>query len=69
MLAVGDGINDVCLLRAAGRSVAFNPKAAPVREAADHVLTDDLRRILDLLDEPVPKLPELREQPFAAPEL
>lgn len=68
VLAVGDGINDVCLLRAAGRSVAFNPKAEPVREAADHVLTDDLRRILDLLDEPVPRLPELREQPFVPTE-
>ncbi len=69
VLAVGDGINDVCMLRAAGRSVAFNPKAEPVREAADHVLTGDLRRILDLLDEPVPRLPELREQPFTAPEV
>lgn len=65
---MGDGINDVCMLRAAGRSVAFNPKAEPVREAADHVLAGDLRRILDVLDEPVPRLPELREQPFTAPE-
>lgn len=66
VLAVGDGVNDVCMLRAAGRSVAFNPKADAVREAADSVLAGDLRRVLGLLREPVPKLTELRSQPFAA---
>jgi HAD superfamily phosphoserine phosphatase-like hydrolase len=68
VLAVGDGMNDVCLLRAAGRSVAFNPKADRVRQAADSVLTGDLRRVLSLLEEPVPRLPELRAQPFVPSE-
>jgi phosphoserine phosphatase len=68
VLAVGDGVNDVCMLRAAGRSVAFNPKADLVRQAADSVLTGDLRRVLSLLEEPVPRLPELRAQPFVPSE-
>lgn len=41
-VAVGDGLNDECLLREAGVSVAFEPKAASVAEAAQHVLYGSL---------------------------
>jgi HAD superfamily phosphoserine phosphatase-like hydrolase len=36
-LAVGDGENDVCMLREAGCSVAFRPKTRAVRHAAQNV--------------------------------
>ncbi len=49
VLAVGDGENDVCLLREAGVSIAFQPKTAAVRAAARHVVEDDLREILPIL--------------------
>jgi glucosyl-3-phosphoglycerate synthase len=61
VLAVGDNENDVCVLRGAGNSVAFQPKRPAVRDAARHVLEDDLRGILKLLGEPVSRLPEIRE--------
>ena len=60
VLAVGDSDNDVCLLRAAGVSVAFQPKTHAVRDAAKHVIEDDLRGILPLLGLPVPKRAEIR---------
>ena len=50
-LAVGDGLNDVCLLRAAGLSVAFQPKHRTVIEAADHVLYEDLSLLPELARE------------------
>lgn len=37
VLAIGDGENDICLLEAAGRSIAFEPKSALVALAAGHV--------------------------------
>ncbi len=61
VLAVGDSENDVCVLRGAGNSVAFQPKRPSVRDAAKHVLEDDLRGILKLLGEAVSALPEIRE--------
>ncbi len=60
VLAVGDSENDVCLLRAAGTSVAFQPKSAAVRDAAGHVIEDDLRGILQLLGLPVSSRAEIR---------
>lgn len=60
MLAVGDSENDICALRGAGNSVAFQPKTRAVRDAAKHTLESDLRSILKLLGEPVPALPEIR---------
>ena len=60
VLAVGDSDNDVCLLRAAGVSVAFQPKTANVRDAARHVIEGDLRGILPLLGLPVPRRAEIR---------
>ncbi|MBN8247429.1 MAG: glycosyltransferase [Verrucomicrobia bacterium] len=46
VLAVGDSDNDVCLLRAADLSVAFEPKSAATRAAARHVVLGDLRGVL-----------------------
>jgi phosphoserine phosphatase len=46
VLAVGDGENDICMLRDAGMSVAFQPKNARVRQAAQQVLWDSLEGIL-----------------------
>lgn len=60
VLAVGDSDNDVCLLRAAGTSVAFQPKTLSVRDAAKHVIENDLRGILHLLGLPVSKRAEIR---------
>jgi phosphoserine phosphatase len=45
VLAVGDGENDVCLLSAAGKSVAFRPKTRNVRNAAQF----RTRRFQDIL--------------------
>jgi glucosyl-3-phosphoglycerate synthase len=60
VLAVGDSDNDVCLLRAAGISVAFQPKSPALRDAAKHVVEHDLRGILELLGLPVSKRAEIR---------
>ena len=54
VLAVGDGRNDICLLRAAGTSVAFEPKDETVAAAAQHRVEYDLTRILPLIAPPVP---------------
>ena len=47
-LAIGDGLNDICMLSEAGVSVAFRPKSRLVEEAAIHVLHGSLLEILDL---------------------
>ena len=60
VLAVGDSDNDVCLLSAAGFSVAFQPKTPEVQNAAKHVVKDDLRQILRLLGQPVSTRSEIR---------
>jgi glucosyl-3-phosphoglycerate synthase len=53
VIAVGDGENDVCMLRAAGISVAYRPKTRSVRAAAKHT-TVNLSEILRLaLPQPV----------------
>jgi glucosyl-3-phosphoglycerate synthase len=49
MLSVGDGLNDVCLLKATGRSVAFQPKARETAEAAQEVVTSSLVEVLTLI--------------------
>lgn len=48
VIAVGDGMNDICMLSAAGLGVAFEPKAAAVRDAAEYGLGGDLRGVLTL---------------------
>ena len=48
VLAVGDSANDVCMLREAGMSVAFQPKSTEVADAARHTVTRSLAEVLDL---------------------
>ena len=49
VLFVGDGDNDICLLRAVPFSFAFRPKSNEVRDAARHVLDETLTDLLDFL--------------------
>jgi HAD superfamily phosphoserine phosphatase-like hydrolase len=49
-LAVGDGENDICMLREAGISVAFRPKSPLVEHAAKHTVGHSLSGILDFVD-------------------
>ena len=51
VLAVGDSLNDVCMLREAGASVAFQPKSPAVADAARQVATNSLEEVLTLVDE------------------
>jgi HAD superfamily phosphoserine phosphatase-like hydrolase len=51
VLAVGDGENDVCMLRQAGCSVAFQPSTPRVREAARHMLRGTLAGVLALVQQ------------------
>jgi phosphoserine phosphatase len=46
VLAVGDGENDICLLKAAGKSVAFHPKKEVVAQAAKTVIQGALAEVL-----------------------
>ena len=46
VLAVGDGENDICLLRAAGQSIAFRPKTRKVQVAAKRVVQGTLFEVL-----------------------
>jgi HAD superfamily phosphoserine phosphatase-like hydrolase len=48
VLAVGDGENDICLLKAAGLSIAFQPKTPRVRAAAMTV-ADSFAEVLPLV--------------------
>ena len=48
VLAVGDGENDLCLLKAAAVSVAVNPQSLQVRDAATHVIGPQLADLLSL---------------------
>lgn len=51
VICVGDSDPDICMLREAGISVAFEPKSEAVQAAATHMLTGSLSGILDLIDE------------------
>jgi hypothetical protein len=46
VVAVGDGVNDICLLKQAGRSFAFHPKNDRVAAAAKVQLEGSLSDIL-----------------------
>ncbi|WP_209324878.1 phosphoserine phosphatase SerB [Brevibacterium renqingii] len=48
-VAVGDGANDIGMIRAAGLGVAFCAKPALVEAADASVTTRDLRKVLDLI--------------------
>lgn len=51
-VAVGDNVNDVCLLRSVGMSVAFEPKSKIVEEAARYTVSAPLTNVLDVLGIP-----------------
>jgi phosphoserine phosphatase len=46
LLSVGDGRNDICMLRATGKSVAFQPKVPETAEAAQQVVNSNLAEVL-----------------------
>ena len=46
ILSVGDGQNDICMLRATGKSVAFQPKTPSTAQAAQQVLNANLAEVL-----------------------
>ena len=50
VLAVGDSANDICMLRAAGMSVAFQPKTPLVAGAANHIINASLGEVLALAE-------------------
>lgn len=50
ILAIGDGVNDICMLRRAGLSVAFRPSTPEVEAAASHVVHGSLEEILPLVE-------------------
>lgn len=50
VIMVGDSDNDICLMKAAGRSVAFRPKSAAVAAAARFSIHQSLTEVLDILD-------------------
>ena len=52
VLAVADGENDICLLRAAGQSVAYRPTKSKVRSAAQHAIEGALTDLLSLIHFP-----------------
>jgi glucosyl-3-phosphoglycerate synthase len=49
VLAVGDGENDCGMLRAAGISIAFQPKSERLRRIAKHVIHKSLDQLLDFV--------------------
>jgi HAD superfamily phosphoserine phosphatase-like hydrolase len=49
VLAVGDGENDICLLRSAGASFAYQPRTRAVRASARYLVHGPLTEILRIL--------------------
>jgi glucosyl-3-phosphoglycerate synthase len=48
-VAIGDGLNDLCMLKMAGTSFAVNTQVEDVRRAAHHRIEGDLAQILPIL--------------------
>lgn len=40
ILAIGDGLNDICMVRKAGIGIAFNTEHARLKEVADHIFEE-----------------------------
>lgn len=57
VLAVGDGDPDICMLKTAGVSVAFQPKSESVASSARHVLQHSLSEILGCIQQDPPPTP------------
>ncbi len=51
VLAVGDSENDICLLEAAGRSVALRSATEQVRDAAKCVVWGDLTEVVEMMQD------------------
>jgi phosphoserine phosphatase len=51
VLAVGDGENDICMLREAGISIAFHPMPPSLGEAARHIVNGSLTEVLTLVEQ------------------
>jgi len=51
VLAVGDGLNDIGMLRAAGISIAFQPKSDRVKRAAKHLVSNRLDEVLKFVSD------------------
>lgn len=49
VVAVGDSRNDICMFGQAGLAVAFEPKGNGVRDAAQHVISGDMRALIPLV--------------------
>lgn len=47
ILAIGDGVNDICMVRKAGIGIAFNTEHDKLKEVADHIV--DERTFMPLL--------------------
>lgn len=48
-IAVGDGENDICMVRTAGRGISFNATALQIDSVADHIVKDHtLRPLLEI---------------------
>jgi phosphoserine phosphatase len=62
ILAVGDGENDVCMLKSAGYSVAFQPKTRNVRAAARHTASR-MDEVLRLATRPFARRARREEMP------
>jgi glucosyl-3-phosphoglycerate synthase len=54
-VAIGDGLNDVCMLKKAGVSFAVNTELPEVRRAAKHHISGNLIQILSLLGAELPE--------------
>ncbi|MFI5151718.1 MAG: HAD-IB family phosphatase [Chitinophagales bacterium] len=49
VIAIGDGDNDVCMVKIAGRGVSFNSTSLHIDSVADHIIRDkSLKSVLDL---------------------
>jgi glucosyl-3-phosphoglycerate synthase len=48
-IAVGDGENDICMVRTAGRGISFNATTLQIDSVADHIVKDHtLRPLLEI---------------------
>ncbi|HEX9005001.1 MAG TPA: glycosyltransferase [Blastocatellia bacterium] len=65
LIAVGDGENDVCLLRAVPTSFAFQPKSKNVRAAAQFVIDGELSEILNFVPQSEDFAQEFEEELLA----
>ena len=62
VIAVGDGENDICLLREAGKGIAFQPKVPQLRDVAQYVFEGTLSAVLSVIQFPVTGSRWLSEQ-------